>query len=159
MTARDMGICAPATPRLLRLRDALRHLGMDRNRFNAEVRPSALLAVNTGCRDGEICRLRWDWEEELPGLYTSVFVIPDRYVKNGDDRLVVLNRIAGSVIDAQRGQHPEFVFVYRGKPIDRMLNSAWQRARVRAGLPQVRVHDLKHTFGRRLRGRRELRGP
>jgi len=27
----------------------------------------------------------------------------------------------------------------------------WQKARKRAGLPQVRVHDLKHTFGTRLR--------
>jgi len=27
------------TPRLLRFRDAPRYLGMDRNRFNAEVRP------------------------------------------------------------------------------------------------------------------------
>lgn len=32
-----------------------------------------------------------------------------------------------------------------------MLNSAWKKARVRAHLPQVRVHDLKHTFGHRLR--------
>jgi hypothetical protein len=32
-----------------------------------------------------------------------------------------------------------------------MLNSAWLRARRRAGLEQVRVHDLKHTYGRRLR--------
>ncbi|HEC12608.1 MAG TPA: hypothetical protein ENI80_05075 [Acidiferrobacteraceae bacterium] len=32
-----------------------------------------------------------------------------------------------------------------------MLNSAWMRARDTVGLPQVRVHDLKHTFGRRLR--------
>lgn len=32
-----------------------------------------------------------------------------------------------------------------------MLNSAWLRARKKTGLPQVRVHDLKHTFGRRLR--------
>jgi putative ABC transport system permease protein len=36
-------------------------------------------------------------------------------------------------------------------PIETMNNNAWQEARVRAGLPQVRVHDLKHTFGRRLR--------
>ena len=33
----------------------------------------------------------------------------------------------------------------------RMLNSAWKKARLRSELPQVRVHDLKHTFGRRLR--------
>jgi hypothetical protein len=32
-----------------------------------------------------------------------------------------------------------------------MLNSAWKKARLRAGLPLVRVHDLKHTFGHRLR--------
>ena len=30
-------------------------------------------------------------------------------------------------------------------------NSAWQKARNETGLTQVRVHDLKHTFGRRLR--------
>jgi len=32
-----------------------------------------------------------------------------------------------------------------------MNNSAWKRARKIAELPQVRIHDLKHTFGRRLR--------
>ena len=32
-----------------------------------------------------------------------------------------------------------------------MNNTAWQNARRSAGLIQVRVHDLKHTFGRRLR--------
>jgi hypothetical protein len=47
----------------------------------------ALFAVNTGCRDGEICPLRWEWEEQVSALETSVFIIPDRYVKNGDDRV------------------------------------------------------------------------
>jgi integrase len=111
----------------------------------------ALFAVNTGCRDGEVCRLRWEWEVAVPALRTFVFIIPGALVKNGDERLVVLNRVARSVIDAQRGKHPQSVFVYAGKPVKRMLNSAWQKARTRAGLPQVRVHDLKHTFGRRLR--------
>jgi integrase len=43
------------------------------------------------------------------------------------------------------------VFAYEGKPVTRMLNSAWCRAREEVGLPQVSVHDLKHTLGRRLR--------
>jgi integrase len=111
----------------------------------------ALFAVNTGCRDGEVCRLRWDWEVQVRALGRSVFINPSEIVKNGDERLVVLNRTAQSVIDAQRGKHPENVFVFNGKPVTRMLNSAWMKARARAGLPQVRVHDLKHTFGRRLR--------
>lgn len=32
-----------------------------------------------------------------------------------------------------------------------MLNTAWLRARKASDLEQVRVHDLKHTFERRLR--------
>ncbi len=111
----------------------------------------ALFAVNTGCRDGEICHLRWEWEVKVPQLETSVFIIPAEQVKNGDERLVVLNRVALSVIDTVRGQHATHVFSFRGNPVQHMLNSAWQRVRVEVGLPRVRVHDLKHTFGRRLR--------
>lgn len=117
----------------------------------AHLQPMALFKVNTGCRDGEVCGLRWDWEVPVPELNTSVFIIPDVHVKNGEERLVVLNRVAKSVIDSMRGKNPEYVFTYQEKPIETMNNSGWQHARKRAGLEQVRVHDLKHTFGRRLR--------
>jgi integrase len=63
----------------------------------------------------------------------------------------VLNRIARSVIDQVKGMHPDFVFTYKGHPVTTINNSAWKRARTTVGLAQVRVHDLKHTFGRRLR--------
>jgi integrase len=115
------------------------------------LRDMALFAVNTGCRDREVCTLRWEWEVAVPQLATSVFIVPRAHVKNGDERLVVLNQTARSVVEAQRGAHPTHVFAYDGKPLYRMLSSAWKRARLRVGLPQVRVHDLKHTFGRRLR--------
>jgi len=111
----------------------------------------AMFAVNTGCRDGEICRLCWDWEAKVPELNTTVFIVPGQHVKNGDDRLVVLNQIALSVVDAQRGKNPTHVFTYRGRPVTRMMNTAWLHARKRATLSHVRVHDLKHTLGRRLR--------
>jgi integrase len=111
----------------------------------------ALFAVNTGCRDAEICRLQWDWEVTVPELKTFVFIVPRSFVKNGDERLVVLNEVARSVVNARRGKHRTHVFDYKGAPIQRMLNSSWCRVRKEVGLPQVRVHDLKHTFGRRLR--------
>jgi len=111
----------------------------------------ALFKVNTGCRDGEVCGLKWAWEVPVPELDTGVFLIPGAKVKNGDERLVVLNRVAKSVLDSVRGEHDEYVFVYRGRPIETMNNNGWQEARKRAGLTQVRMHDLKHTFGRRLR--------
>ena len=117
----------------------------------AHLRDMALFAVNTGCRDAEICNLEWAWEVPVAELGTSVFIIPSRLVKNEVERLVVLNRTAHSVVDTRRERHAKYVFVYEGRPICRMLNSAWKKARTRAGLDQVRVHDLKHTFGRRLR--------
>ena len=42
-------------------------------------------------------------------------------------------------------------FTYKGKPITRINNTGWKGARKKVGLEYVRVHDLKHTFGRRLR--------
>ena len=117
----------------------------------AHLAEMALYAVNTGCRDAEICNLRWDWEVKVPTLETFVFIVPGEFVKNGDERLVVLNDIARSVVNARRGNHPTHVFAYKGKPVTRLLNSSWCRVRRNLGLDQVRVHDLKHTFGRRLR--------
>lgn len=93
----------------------------------------------------------WEWEIEVPELNTSVFIIPAHIVKNRQDRLVVLNRVAEAVVEEMRGIHPTHVFSLKGKPVRRMRNRAWCEARIRAGLPHVRVHDLKHTFGRRLR--------
>ena len=43
---------------------------------------------------------------KVPALDTSVFIIPGERVKNGDERLVVLNRVAKSVVESQRGKHP-----------------------------------------------------
>lgn len=139
------------------------------------LRRMVLYKVNTGCREQEVCKLRWDWEIKVPELNTSVFLIPATFggrhdnagVKNRDERLVVLNSVARSIIDQQRGLHPEWVFPYGvpAGPMHRMNDSAWRKARVRAaakwkeihkteahpGFTSIRVHDLKHTFGRRLR--------
>jgi integrase len=112
----------------------------------------ALFAVNTGCRDGgkfaACAGIGRSGSQNLGPRFSSS---QGARVKNGDERLVVLNRVALSVVEARRGVDPAFVFTYEGRPINRMLTSGWLRARKRAGLPQVRVHDLKHTFGRRLR--------
>ena len=57
---------------------------------------------------------------------------------------IVLNRTAASVVEAQRGTHPTHVFAYRGKPTSHMLNGAWRRARLAAGLRQVRNSSRPH---------------
>jgi integrase len=107
----------------------------------------ALFAVNTGLRDQELCGLRWDWERPL----SSVFILPATVTKNGRERIVPLNAIARRIIDSARRTHTEYAFTYEGHRLDRMNNRAWKKARLQAGLPEVRVHDLRHTFGMRLR--------
>ena len=77
----------------------------------------ALFKVNTGCRDQEVCNLQWEWEVPVPEANTSVFLIPADRVKNRQDRLVVLNKIAQHVIGEVRGIRPVYVFTYRGKPL------------------------------------------
>jgi len=54
----------PIIPRLIRFRDAPRYLGMDRNRFNAEVRPY-LVEIRIGKQGIAFDRLELDawWEQ------------------------------------------------------------------------------------------------
>ncbi|MCM3916218.1 tyrosine-type recombinase/integrase [Pseudomonas aeruginosa] len=144
------------------------------------LRRMALYKVNCGSREQEVVKLRWDWEIPVPELDTSVFLIPSDFggrdkgsgVKNREERLVVLNTVAKSVIEGQRGLDSVWVFPYgmpdrngKATPVHRMNDSAWKKARIRAakkyqerflrpapkGFASIRIHDLKHTFGRRLR--------
>lgn len=126
----------------------------------------ALFTLNTGVRDDVVCSLRWDWEIQVPELGVSVFEVPREHVKGKRrSRVVICNSVAQSVVDAVRGQHLDFVFVYRRervknldqaplmayRQIGTMNNTAWQTARVKAGLGDLHVHDLRHTLGMRLR--------
>jgi integrase len=115
------------------------------------LRLMALFKVNTGCREQEVCGLKWEWEHTLPDLDTSIFVAPSKFVKNRERRIIVLNDEAKKAIEQARDKHPVYVFTYKNHRIQRMNGNAWRKARNRAGLPLVRVHDLKHTWGYRLR--------
>jgi hypothetical protein len=80
-----------------------------------------------------------------------VFVVPAREFKSRRAHVVILNDAAWSIIETQRDKHPVWVFPYRGKRVNGMNNTAWQRARRVANLRDVRVHDLRHTYATRLR--------
>ena len=56
------------------------------------------------------------------GLDTPFFLTRRLLCENGLDRYVVLNRVAGSVIESCRGKHPELVFTRNGRPITRIYN-------------------------------------
>ena len=113
----------------------------------------ALFAVHTGLRAQELCGLQWDWEYTVTGLHASVFVIPAASAKNNRERIVPLNSIARSIIETRRANNTQSVFVFEvsGHRLSRPTNKAWNKAKAAAELKAVRWHDLRHTFGMRLR--------
>ena len=62
-----------------------------------------------------------------------------------------MGRHTRTVVQEMRGIHPTHVLSHKGKPLYSMYGTVWKNARKRSGLPHVRVHDLKHTFGCRFR--------
>ena len=118
-------------------------------------RDMCLFNVNTGCRTQEVCQLQWQWlVQRNDGIW--YFDIPGEFVKNRIRRVVLLNDIAKSVIQKRQGEHPKYVFVYKGHPVTSMGGTAFQKARKRAAsrlasIRNVGIHNLKHTYGARLR--------
>jgi integrase len=156
----------PPKLKLLRVTDAARAypLSWDEERKLFSRLPDhyqrpCLYGINTGLRQELICGLRWAWEHRVPEIERTVFLIPGATegVKNGEDWLVVHNRIAQSVIESVRGKHPEYVFGHRDHRLSHLNNNAWQEAWRETGLPddsrkwRKGVHNLRHTFGHRLR--------
>ena len=107
--------------------------------------PSAVTAVRllafTGCRKSEILTLRWEYVDmersclRLPDSKTGAKVIP--LGAPALELLASLPRVEGNphVLPGARANGH-----YVGLP------KAWQRIRRRAGLDDVRLHDLRHSF-------------
>jgi integrase len=114
------------------------------------LRDAALFGVNTGSRKREITNLRWDWMIYFRDLKVTAFQIPEEFHKPGREKILVLNSIARDIVKKQRGKHPEYVFTYKGNHIEDLHSSAYAKARERAGLKHVTIHDLRHTFATRL---------
>jgi integrase len=106
--------------------------------------------------------LRWEWQQAVPELNRIVFVAPGAFTKNGTECLIPSNSRLEKVLDALRGEHPQFVFTYlhsdgQRRPVERINNSGWRSAWKAAGLPEGSLHEphnLRHTFARRLRAAR-----
>jgi integrase len=109
----------------------------DAGAFPAQVAIMRLLLF-TGARVGEIVNLRWEWVQP-PRL-----LLPDS--KTGP-KTIWLNSQALEVLDcvARRPDTP-LVFPNREgtKPI--FLENWWLPFRRRCALPDVRIHDLRHSF-------------
>ena len=120
-----------------RLRTALdAHRGRGSGRQQAEIIRLLLL---TGCRKGELVRLRW------PEVDEDVLRLRDG--KTGA-RTVFLNAGAQAILARQPRMGSAYVFpslVDPSRPRSTEL-SLWPKVCRQAGLEGVRLHDLRHTF-------------
>jgi integrase len=109
------------------------------------VRPIIALLVSTGMRRGEVLGLRW-LDVDRKGCR---ILLPQ--TKNGEGRIVYLNRIACDALDSLPGGKPtEFVFpVQQSTP--EAVSMAFARACRLVGIEDFRLHDLRHTAASWLR--------
>ena len=97
------------------------------------------LLLLTGCRLSEIQKLQWSF------VSMNHLLLPDsktgaRRIPLSQDAKMILNRLP---------RDPSNPFVIQGKlPGSHLtdLQHPWQRIRKQAGLEDVRIHDLRHTF-------------
>ncbi|MBA2960742.1 MULTISPECIES: tyrosine-type recombinase/integrase [Ramlibacter] len=116
------------------------------NRLHRELPPHladmALFSVATGMRQANVKGLRW---ADVDLLSQHVRVAGEAF-KNGRSQGFPLNAAAMAVLQKRIGQHSEYVFSYRGKPITNVSTKAWWAGLERAGISDFRWHDLRHTF-------------
>lgn len=96
------------------------------------------LLIYTGARHGEVVGLRWEW------VQTPRLMLPDS--KTGA-KIVYLYRQAQAVLDAMPNKADTglvFPSVRGDNPI--ALSPIWLEIRRHAALPDVRLHDLRHSF-------------
>jgi len=98
-------------------------------------------AVLTGLRQQNVCQLQWSQVD----LEAARVTVSSSHYKTKRDYAASLSAAAVDILKAQP-KVSAYVFTYRKKPVTRFNNHAYRKARKRAGLPNVRWHDLRHTF-------------
>jgi len=125
---------------LRRIGEVLREMESERVELSSAILAVRLLIL-TGCRLNEIMSLQWSFVDlEGPALR-----LPDS--KTGAKVVHIGQPVVDLLRNIQRTDGNPWVITgtLPGKPLSD-LQPFWQRARARAGVKDVRIHDLRHTF-------------
>jgi len=109
---------------------------------NRSVCMIALFLLSTGCRLNEVLTAKWSDVD----LEKGVFIVSAKNSKSKRLRAVPLNDSALEVLK-QLDMQQEYLFMNHrtGQPLT-TITKVWDRLRKAAGLPHLRLHDLRHQF-------------
>lgn len=124
--------------------------------------PMFLCGFRTGLRLGELIALHWediDWERSTIHIHRSYKNRRVRPVKTGEPRSVDMsNQLRNVLADLLKKQKltaaktggwqiPEMIFSYKGNyRAQNTVRKAFKTFLKRAGLREIRVHDMRHTY-------------
>lgn len=117
------------------------------------MRPMALFSVLTGLRQANVLGLEWSRVD----MARKVVWVEAEDMKADEAISIPLSKEALAVLKTVQGQHPQFVFTFRGKPI-KEIKTAFRAACLRAAAPaedggavddrlaSFTWHGLRHTW-------------
>ena len=132
------------TPREYRRLGRVLKEGEEDGSFSKPAVAALRLLILTGCRRNEILTLRWDDVDFAAGELRL------RDSKTGPG-LVALTSAVARVLDGipRRPDNPWVIVGARPGRRLMTLKSTWPRVKLRAGLGDMRLHDLRHSYASR----------
>lgn len=129
--------------RYLNSEEVFRLLDVLRKRKNRLVPDIIELLLLTGARKSEVTGLRWNELDFDKRLWT----LPAVRNKSKKIKVVPLSKEAIAVLDRNKGNDSKYVFPSpkTGRPLSDIYDT-WESIRVEAGMPELRIHDLRHSF-------------
>ncbi|NHZ81861.1 tyrosine-type recombinase/integrase [Massilia sp. CCM 8695] len=115
--------------------------------FVDHLRPMVLLSLNTGARQGELTKLRW----ESVDLDNAVMTFKGDTTKSGSTRHIPLNSEALDTLRTWKKQSTGLI-VFPGRSGGELVEvkTAWANLLKEAKIGAFRWHDMRHHFASRL---------
>jgi integrase len=116
----------------------------------SHMKPMAEFAIETGLRQANVLGLKW----KRVDITRRLVWVEGNETKAGAALSVPLSEGAVKVLKSVKGDHPEFVFTFRGKPIAD-IKTGFQAACIRAGVGRISKsgayegftwHGFRHTW-------------